>query len=209
MSGDERDATIVGNPHHTVTKIPVLVPTGIASPAPVVCLPSKPDLKDSLIQTGGSFLSKRCRLLGDVATVSCYIGKMAVLRGDIAKISIGQGVFVDENAIIRPPMRLGKVVADPVPVSVGNYVFIGPYSISEASSIGNFVIVEEKCVIGEKCVIHHGAWLKKGAVATPGQVLEPFGIYEGNPAKKVGRSQEDTHPIYVRELLSQLFQTLF
>lgn len=191
-------------------EIPEVLERYVPSPLPHACLPRRNLNPRDVQQANHNILHKECRALGDVATISCFVGKASVVRGDIARVTLGQGVFVDDGVIIRPPLRItDKVAAEAIPSSIGNYVYIGRRTICEAMSVGNFVIIEKDCVIGERCVLGHGCWLKAGSVVPVGQTLIPFGVYEGNPAMLVGRSQEDTHPTLTRELLSQHFQSLF
>ena len=189
--------------------IPEVSERYVPSPMPSTCIAKRKLSADEVHIANNNVLLKMCRVLGDVATISCFVGRASVVRGDIAKITLGQGVFIEDSVIIRPPLRItDKVAAEAIAVTIGNYVFVGYRTVCEAMSIGNFVIVESDCIVGERCVIGHGCWLKAGTVVPSGQSLIPFGVYQGNPAALVGRAQEDVHPTLTREFISQHFQSL-
>ena len=190
--------------------IPEVMERYMPSPLHNTCIPKRKLSTDDIQHANNNILHRMCRVLGDVATISCFVGKSSVVRGDVAKVTLGQGVFIEDSVIIKPPLRVtDKLAAEGIAVMVGNYVFFGIRTICEAMSVGNFVIIEADCTIGERCTLGHGCWLRAGTVVPSGQSLIPFGVYQGNPAVLVGRTQEDTHPTLARELISQHFQSLF
>lgn len=192
----------------THMEIPRLCTSGVPSPLPDVCLPARDCSMLNYLQS--NIIHKHARPLGNVVTKSCFLGKSVMVRGDIAAVSIGFGVFIDEGAIIRPPLRHTerKTMAEAVPVTIGNMVYIGANVICEAMKIENFVIIESGSIIGERAVIRHGAQVRAGSVVPPGAVVPPFTIVEGNPAQVVARVQEDIHPLLVRELIAQFYQSV-
>ena len=153
---------------------------------------------------------RNVKLRGNVETMgSCLLFRDSLFRGDVAKISLQNCVVVEENVLVKPPLRcvMGRP-ADACSVSIGTFSLIGKRVVSEAVSIGAFVVIESDCCLGALVVVGHGAWLKKGCVVPPHTVLEPFYIYEGNPARPTQRLCEDSHPLEVKELIVQYFQSV-
>lgn len=184
--------------------------SGLPSPLPDECLPPRDISAEYLDAKGSNIIHKYARALGEIVTKSCYLGRSTLIRGDIAPIDMGFGVFIEDGALIRPPLRFvdRRAIAEGLKVTIGSMVYIGPNVISEAHKIDNFVIIEADAILGERCVIRHGATVRAGAVVPPGMVVPPFSIVEGNPARVVGRVREDVHPILVREFISQQYQSL-
>lgn len=122
-------------------------------------------------------------IMGDVQVgENVSIWPCAVLRGDIASISIGANSNVQENACIHvnygAPATIGKGV------SVGHGAVVHGSKIGDNCLIGmNAVIMESE--IGPNCVI--GA----GAVIPAGQSIPAGSLVMGVPAKIVRRLEED------------------
>jgi dynactin-5 len=159
-----------------------------------------------------SFVDVTALPFGDISlSSSCIIGREAVLRGDLAKISLGAFVAIGNKTLIKPPYRMvlgARQAAEACPVSIGDYTQFGSMVVCEALCVGNFVIVEDGVVIGSKSMISHGCWIKKGAVVPPQSNLIPFAVYEGNPCMLVATLQEDAHVVLVRERQRQILSSL-
>lgn len=129
------------------------------------------------------FVHKTAVIIGDVKLgENVSVWPCAVLRGDIAAISIGDNCNIQENACIH--VNYGA------PVQIGTGVSIGHGAVVHGSKIGdncligmNAVVMESE--IGPNCVI--GA----GAVVTAGQNIPAGSLVMGVPAKAVRRLEED------------------
>jgi dynactin 5 len=127
----------------------------------------------------------------------------------MAKITLYNGVILDEDVIVKPPLRLeGHRNVEASPVTLGTFCSIGKRTVCEAQRIGAFVVIEKDCCIGSLSVIGHGAWVLRGSVVPAGSVLEPFFLYEGNPVQPIGRLHPESHALYVKELQTQRMQSL-
>lgn len=98
-------------------------------------------------------------------------------------VSIGENVWID---------NLGPVVlGDHSTISQGALLLTGNHNYKSTSFdlIVNGIVLEEGVWIGAKAVVCPGVSCKSHSILTVGSVatadLEPYGIYQGNPAVKV------------------------
>jgi len=117
--------------------------------------------------------------LGDKASV--FYG--AVLRGDIARIVVGEGSNIQDNVIVH--------LADDMDAIIGSYCTIGHAAIIHACT------VEDECLIGMGATVLDGARIGArsivgaGAVVTPRTQIPPGSMVLGSPAKVVRSLSED------------------
>ena len=129
------------------------------------------------------YVHKAAVLIGDVAVgENVSIWPCAVLRGDIASITVGDNSNIQENACVHVnygcPVVIGKGV------SVGHGAVVHGSKIGDNCLIGmNAVVMESE--IGPNCVI--GA----GAVVPAGKNIPAGSLVMGVPAKVVRKLEED------------------
>ena len=123
-----------------------------------------------------AYITKTAVIEGDVTigdNVSVWYG--AVLRGDLAPISVGEGSNVQENAVIHVdkncPVKIGKGV------TIGHGAIIHGCTIDDNSLIGMGAIVLNGAKIGKNCII--GA----GALVTGNTEIPDGSLVIGSPAK--------------------------
>ncbi|MCR6657536.1 MAG: gamma carbonic anhydrase family protein [Opitutus sp.] len=123
-----------------------------------------------------NWVAKNATVVGDVtlgAQSSVFYG--AVLRGDIARIVVGEGTNIQDNCIVH--------LADDLDAVIGNWCTIGHGAIIHACTI------EDECLIGMGATILDGARIGArsivgaGAVVTPRTVIPPGSMVLGAPAK--------------------------
>jgi carbonic anhydrase/acetyltransferase-like protein (isoleucine patch superfamily) len=102
---------------------------------------------------------------------------MAVLRGDINFIEIGEGSNIQDGAIVH--------LAEDLPVRVGKLVTVGHRAILHAC------VVEDECLIGMGATLLDGAVIGRGsiigahALVTKDTRIPPGSLVMGTPAKVV------------------------
>src|SRR5690606_14673693 len=123
-------------------------------------------------------------VIGDVTLglqSSVFYG--AVLRGDIARIVVGEGSNIQDNAVVH--------LADDLDAVIGAWCTIGHAAIVHACTI------EDECLIGMGSTILDGAKIGArsivgaGAVVTQRMVVPPGSMVLGTPAKVVRSLSED------------------
>lgn len=123
-----------------------------------------------------AFVHDRAVLIGNVTIGSkASVWPCAVLRGDIAPISVGEGSNIQDGAVVH--------VADNLPAIIGSYVTVGHLAMIHACTIGDRCLVGmhatvlDGSVIGADCIIGAGALVTKDTFIPPGSLVL------GSPAK--------------------------
>lgn len=117
-------------------------------------------------------------VIGDVTLgpeVSLWYG--AVLRGDVARISVGKGSNIQDNAVLHCDRNKPCVIGDHV--TVGHNAVVHSAVVGEGTIVGMGATLLSGCVIGPGCIIGGGA-------VVPGNLIAPEGsLILGVPAKVV------------------------
>ncbi len=124
------------------------------------------------------FVAKTASITGDVtlgAQSSVFYG--AVLRGDIARIVVGEGSNIQDNAIVH--------LADDLDAVIGAWCTIGHAAIVHACT------VEDECLIGMGATVLDGArvgarsLVGANSLVPQGMIVPPGSMVYGSPAKVV------------------------
>ncbi|MBC7343249.1 MAG: gamma carbonic anhydrase family protein [Clostridia bacterium] len=99
----------------------------------------------------------------------------AVLRGDLAPISIGEETSIQDNVVIHAD-RGQEVV-------VGDQVTIGHGAVLHGCKIGNRVIIGMNAVVLDGAVVGDGSIVGANSLVKRGQQIPPGSIAVGSPAK--------------------------
>jgi carbonic anhydrase/acetyltransferase-like protein (isoleucine patch superfamily) len=131
-----------------------------------------------------SWVAANATVVGDVTLgpgSSVFYG--AVLRGDIARIVVGEGSNIQDNCVVH--------LADDLDAVVGKWVTVGHGAIIHACTIG------DECLIGMGATVLDGAKVGArsivgaGAVVTPRTVIPPGSLVLGAPARVVRALSEE------------------
>ena len=124
------------------------------------------------------FVAKNSTVVGDVtlgAQSSVFYG--AVLRGDIARIVVGEGSNIQDNAIVH--------LADDLDAIIGAWCTIGHAAIVHACTI------EDECLIGMGATVLDGARIGARSIVGANALVPqrftcpPGSMVYGSPAKVV------------------------
>ena len=125
-----------------------------------------------------AYVAAQAVVIGDVRLAAhSSVWPMAVLRGDINFIEIGEGSNIQDGSIVH--------LADDLPTRIGKLVTVGHRAILHACT------VEDECLIGMGATILDGAVIGKGsiigahALVTKGTHVPPGSLVMGTPAKVV------------------------
>src|SRR4051812_27998678 len=122
------------------------------------------------------WVAPNATVVGDVtlgAQSSVFYG--AVLRGDIARIVVGEGSNIQDNAIVH--------LADDLDAMIGAWCTIGHAAIVHACTI------EDECLIGMGATVLDGARIGArslvgaNSLVPQGMVVPPGSMVYGSPAK--------------------------
>ena len=125
-----------------------------------------------------AFVARNATVVGDVTLgVDASVFYGAVLRGDIGRISVGDGSNIQDNAVVH--------LADDFPCLIGEWVTVGHSAIVHACTVG------DECLIGMGATILDGAEIGAqsivgaNALVTGGTKVPPGSLVLGSPAKVV------------------------
>ncbi len=141
---------------------------------------------------GGCLVSHNATIVGDVT-----IGELssfwfnAVVRGDVAAVTIGRRVNVQDHVLIHCDTGVPNVIEDGV--SIGHGAVVHGALVGRGSLIGMHATLLGKTRIGAECLI------AAGAVVPPGLVVPDRMVVMGVPGKIV-RPVKDQELEYLRWL---------
>ena len=128
-----------------------------------------------------AFVSRHAVVMGDVRLAArASVWPMAVLRGDINFIEIGEGSNIQDGAIVH--------LAENLPVRVGRLVTVGHRAILHA------------CTVGDECLIGMGATILDGAVVGAHSIIGAHALVTKNMRVAPGSLVMDTPAKVVRSL---------
>ena len=113
-----------------------------------------------------------------------------VLRGDLAQISFDKSVILCENVIIHPSLNERNAPYEYRPINIGKYTFIGKNSIISSLKVGDHVYIGENCILSDRTKVGDNVKILDNTYVPCDMVLVEYGIYEGYPARLVGRLDE-------------------
>lgn len=138
----------------------------------------------SLVDRGGFFVADTARVLGDsrlAKDVSIWYG--AVVRGDMASITIGECTNIQDNCVLHCDPGEDLVIGSHV--TVGHMATVHGMKIGDNCLIGIGSIILARAEIGENCLIAAGALVREGQKVPPGSIVV------GVPGKIIGQNPPD------------------
>jgi carbonic anhydrase/acetyltransferase-like protein (isoleucine patch superfamily) len=116
--------------------------------------------------------------LGDDASV----WPMAVLRGDVNRISVGRRTNIQDGSILHVTHE-GPWSPEGMPLVVGDDVTIGHGVILHACTVGDRCLVGMGAIVMDGAVLEVDSMVAGGAVVPPGKVVRSGTLWRGNPAR--------------------------
>lgn len=107
----------------------------------------------------------------------------AVVRADIAQVTIGERTNVQDNAVIH--------VAHAHPVTIGDDVTIGHGAIVHGCTIEDGALIGMGAIVLNGAVIGEGALVGAGSLVTEGHRVTPHTVAFGSPAREVRRMSDE------------------
>jgi len=132
----------------------------------------------------GVFLASSAIVVGDVRMspgVNIWFG--AVVRGDVAPITLGENVNLQDGVIAHCDFGVPLVVE--ANVVVGHAAVLHGARIGAGSLIGIGAKLLSGSIIGEECII------AAGCVVPPGMVVPPRSLVMGLPGKVIRRVNDE------------------
>ena len=139
----------------------------------------RPEISDSV------WLAPNCTVVGEVSVgkeSTIWFG--AIVRGDVASITVGDRVNIQDGAVIHGTFNSSKTILEDR-VSIGHNAIVHGARVCKGALIGMGAVVMDHAVVGE------GAVVAAGAVVLEGTQIPPRTLYAGVPAKHKGDVRED------------------
>ena len=131
------------------------------------------------------YLAPGACIIGDVEikkNSSIWFG--AVIRGDVAPITIGQGTNIQDGAVVHTSRNDG-------PTEIGDFVTIGHKAIIHACTLKNNSFVGMGAIVMDKSIVEEYGFVAAGAVISPGKIVKSRELWAGVPAKKIRDLSDD------------------
>ncbi|MDD5274784.1 MAG: gamma carbonic anhydrase family protein [Methylovulum sp.] len=118
-------------------------------------------------------------MLGDDVS----IWPMAVVRGDVERITIGACTNIQDGAVLHVS-HAGRFSPQGHPLTIGKGVTIGHRAVAHACTIGDYCLIGIGAIIMDDVVLEDYVMLGAGALVPPGKTLASGYLYMGAPAKQ-------------------------
>jgi carbonic anhydrase/acetyltransferase-like protein (isoleucine patch superfamily) len=134
-----------------------------------------------------AFIAPNVVISGDVEigkNVGIWYG--CVIRGDVARIRIGENTNIQDNSVIhvtRANHVSNKTGDEGGPTIIGKNVTVGHNAIIHACVIEDNAFIGMGSIVMDLARVEEFGMLAAGAVLTPGKVVKSGELWVGNPAK--------------------------
>ena len=126
------------------------------------------------------WIAPNATLVGNVVMgESCSVWFQAVVRADVARITIGNRVNIQDGAVIHGTFEKSET-------TIGDGASIGHRAVVHGATIGEDVLVGMGAIIMDGAVIGNGAVIAAGAVVLADTIVLPGTMWAGVPAKNRG-----------------------
>ncbi len=130
------------------------------------------------------FIDLSAVVIGDVVIGSdSSVWPLAVIRGDMHKIRIGERTSIQDGSILHIT-HAGPFNKDGWPLSIGSEVTIGHKTVLHGCEIHDHVLVGNGAIIMDGAVIPKNCIVGANCLVPPGKKLESGYLYVGSPCKK-------------------------
>jgi carbonic anhydrase/acetyltransferase-like protein (isoleucine patch superfamily) len=143
----------------------------------------------------GCYFSENATIVGAVSMgTDCSVWFNAVIRADVAPVTLGNGVNVQDGACIHVSRTAPAIIEDQV--SIGHHATVHGCTLRRGCLVGMGAIVLDHAVIGRGAIIAAGAVVLQDTQVGDGE------IWAGVPAKKVKMAKEGQAELYAEHYLS-------
>lgn len=136
------------------------------------------------VQVGlNTYIDATAKVTGKVTLgQNCSVWPMAVIRGDVNEISIGEGTNIQDGTVCHVT-HVSRYNPTGYPLKIGKFVTIGHRVVLHGCEIGDFCLIGMGAIIMDGVVVPPYTIIGAGTLVSPHKILEP-GLWVGSPAKK-------------------------
>ena len=133
----------------------------------------------------GAWVDPQALVLGQVRLAAdVSIWPMAVVRGDVNRITIGARSNIQDNSTLHVTHD-GPYTPDGVPLVLGEDVTVGHGVTLHACTIGDRCLIGVGALVLDQAVLEDEVFLAAGSLVPPGKRLASGWLYRGSPAQPV------------------------
>lgn len=126
----------------------------------------------------------------------CSVWPMAVIRGDMHSIRIGERTSVQDGSILHIT-HAGPFNPGGFPLSIGDEVTIGHKVTLHGCTLGNRILVGMGAIVMDGAVVEDDVIIGAGSLVPPGKHLESGFLYVGSPVKKARPLTEEERSFFI------------
>lgn len=138
-----------------------------------------PDIHSSAYIDDMAYVSGQTKIGED-----CSVWPMAVIRGDVNTISIGDRTNVQDGAVLHVTHAGEYTSPTGSPLIIGDDVTIGHNAVLHACTVGNRCLIGMSATIMDNAVIEDDVIIAAGSLVPPNRTLESGYLWKGNPIQK-------------------------
>ncbi len=105
----------------------------------------------------------------------------AVIRGDYAKVTIGEYVHLEDNCVVHCG----------TPLVIGSHIIVGHGAVVHCGRIGDNVLVGSNATILDRAKIGDSCIIGAGSLVTPDTIIPPRSLIVGVPASVKGQVTDE------------------
>jgi carbonic anhydrase/acetyltransferase-like protein (isoleucine patch superfamily) len=129
-----------------------------------------------------AFVSETAYIAGDVEigeNANIWLG--AVIRGDIAKITIGKNTSIEDNCVVHSATD----------IFIGDNTIVGRGAVIHCKKIGNNVLIGNNATVLDNAEIGDYSIIAAGSVVAPETRIPAESLAVGVPAKVKGKLSQE------------------
>lgn len=131
------------------------------------------------------YLADNATLVGDVQMGDqCSVWFMAVIRGDVNRIRIGDRVNIQDGVVVHATYLKAAT-------TIGNDVSIGHNAVVHGCTLHDRVLIGMGSIVMDGAVVESNSIVAAGSVVTQNTHIEANSVYAGIPAKKIKQIAPD------------------
>ena len=137
------------------------------------------------------YIADSARVIGDVTIgEDCSIWPMAVVRGDVNTITIGDRTSIQDSAVLH---CTHKSVNNPAghPLIIGSGVTVGHSAVLHGCQLGDNILVGIQATVLDGAIIENNVMIGAGSLVPPKAKLTSGYLYIGAPAKRARAISEE------------------
>lgn len=136
-------------------------------------------------QGKGVYIDPQAVVIGRVCLEDdVSVWPMAVIRGDVNRITIGEGSNIQDAAILHVTHD-GPFTPGGYPLILGKGVTIGHQAVLHGCRIDDYSLIGMGVLVLDNAHIEHHVMVGAGSVVPPGKKLESGQLYLGNPVRAI------------------------